>query len=74
MLLSFSLQNGVIPSELASTLALVVALSMLMTPALFILYDKVIQPSLGAGRTQEPDTIDEQGTVVIAGNGRFGLD
>ena len=72
VLLSFSLQNSVIPVELSKTLSLVVALSMLLTPALFILYEKLIQPRLSADSEQEPDTIDEQGVVVIAGIGRFG--
>jgi len=40
VLLGFSLQNHVIPPELAATLSLVVALSMLLTPGLFILYDR----------------------------------
>ncbi|MGB5561053.1 MAG: cation:proton antiporter [Sedimenticolaceae bacterium] len=40
VLLGFSLQNHAIPPELAATLSLVVALSMLLTPGLFILYDR----------------------------------
>jgi CPA2 family monovalent cation:H+ antiporter-2 len=72
VLLSFSLQSDVIPSELASTLALVVALSMLLTPALFILYDKLVLSGVTEGKAQEPDQIDETGKVIIAGNGRFG--
>lgn len=72
VLLSFSQQNDVIPSELAKTLLLVVALSMLLTPALFILYDKLITRGLANGNAREPDSIDEQGIVVIAGSGRFG--
>ena len=72
VLLSFSLQSHVIPSELATTLALVVALSMLLTPALFILYDKLVLSRVPEGKAQEPDQIDETGKVIIAGNGRFG--
>ena len=72
VLLSFSLQSHVIPSELATTLALVVALSMLLTPALFILYDKLVLSRVPEGKPQEPDQIDETGKVIIAGNGRFG--
>jgi len=44
VLLSFTVANSVIPTALADQLLLVVALSMLLTPALFILYDKVIAP------------------------------
>jgi monovalent cation:proton antiporter-2 (CPA2) family protein len=73
VLLSFCTQNSVIPTDLAKTLALVVALSMLLTPALFIFYEKLILPRLeGGDDVQQPDAIDEQGTVVIAGVGRFG--
>ncbi len=72
VLLSFSQQSNVIPADLAATLSLVVALSMLLTPALFILYDKVIRPRLGGSDKQKPDPIEERGSVVIAGSGRFG--
>jgi voltage-gated potassium channel Kch len=72
VLLSFSLQHQVIPTELASTLSLVVALSMLLTPALFILYDKLVLSRPTGGEEQPADEIDETGTVIIAGSGRFG--
>ena len=72
VLLSFSLQSRVIQPELASTLSLVVALSMLLTPVLFILYDKLVVSRLGKEDVKEPDQIDETGKVIIAGNGRFG--
>jgi monovalent cation:proton antiporter-2 (CPA2) family protein len=72
VLLAFSVQNQVIPGDLAETLSLVVTLSMLLTPVLFILYDRVIVPRLNARDAREPDRIDEQGTVIIAGVGRFG--
>jgi monovalent cation:proton antiporter-2 (CPA2) family protein len=73
VLLSFSLQNHVIPYELSKTLSLVIALSMLLTPALFIFYDKVIRPVADkSAKPQESDVVDEKGTVIIAGVGRFG--
>ena len=72
VLLSFSLQSHVIPPDLAPTLALVVALSMLLTPALFILYDKLVLSRPISGDETPADVIDEAGTVIIAGNGRFG--
>ncbi|WP_295460967.1 monovalent cation:proton antiporter-2 (CPA2) family protein [uncultured Thiodictyon sp.] len=72
VLLGFCVQNGVVPTGLARTLSLVVALSMLLTPALFILYDRLIAPRLRNGKGPAPDTIEEEGTVVIAGIGRFG--
>ncbi|MDG1736794.1 MAG: cation:proton antiporter [Paracoccaceae bacterium] len=72
VLLSFTVANAVIPSELADRLLLVVAMSMLLTPALFILYDRVIAPKFISGDERETDTIDEQNHVIIAGHGRVG--
>ncbi|MFA0085513.1 monovalent cation:proton antiporter-2 (CPA2) family protein [Vibrio sp. 10N.261.51.F12] len=73
VLLSFSVQNHVLPTDIAQILSLVVALSMFLTPALFILFDKVILPKFEKTiNDREEDTIDEQGCVVIAGIGRFG--
>ncbi len=72
VLLSFSLQNNVIAPELAKILSLVVALSMLLTPALFIIYDKLILSRSTGQDSREADLIDEKGTVIIAGVGRFG--
>jgi monovalent cation:proton antiporter-2 (CPA2) family protein len=73
VLLSFSRQNNVVPSDLAELLALVVAISMFLTPALFIFFDKVLLPRFPANAAQrDPDPIDETGRVLIAGIGRFG--
>ncbi|OLQ88813.1 potassium transporter [Vibrio ponticus] len=73
VLLSFTMQNHVIPLEIAQTLSLVVALSMFLTPGLFIFFDKVILPRYQhASNEGEADQIDEKGTVIIAGIGRFG--
>lgn len=73
VLLSFSLQNNVMPPEIAELLALVVAISMFLTPALFIFFDKVLVPRFETGEDQrEHDVIDEKGRVLIAGIGRFG--
>ena len=72
VLLAFSRQQGVIPEALAEKLLLVIALSMLITPLLFILYD-LLSHFMGETRVEhEPDEIDEQGPVIIAGIGRFG--
>ncbi|MDO6726321.1 monovalent cation:proton antiporter-2 (CPA2) family protein [Cognatishimia sp. 1_MG-2023] len=72
VLISFALQTNVLPRALAEELLLVVALSMLITPLLFILYDYVSH-RLGDPEDQRaPDEIDEQGPVIIAGIGRFG--
>lgn len=72
VLLNFSLSNSVIAAEDAKLLSLVVALSMLLTPALFVIYDRLIQPHRSGLEPAEADAIDEQGPVIIAGIGRFG--
>ncbi len=71
VLLSFTMQNGVIPTELGSSLSLMVALSMLFTPGLFIFYERVIAKRIDANLPEE-DEIGETGPVIIAGLGRFG--
>ena len=72
VLLSFTVANNVIPGPLADRLLLVVALSMLLTPLLFILYDRVIAPRYTGAEGREADEIEEPGEVIIAGAGRVG--
>ena len=72
VLLSFTVANAVIPPAVADQLLLVIALSMLLTPALFILYDRVIAPKFSTTQLREEDEIDEKGSVIIAGFGRIG--
>ena len=72
VLLSFTVANGVMPEALADRLMLVVALSMLLTPALFILLDRVIAPRYAGGDAREADEITTRGSVIVAGHGRVG--
>ncbi|MBT2129849.1 cation:proton antiporter [Aliiroseovarius lamellibrachiae] len=72
VLISYTVANAVIPSDVASLLLLVVALSMLLTPALFILYDRVLAPRYLRQQEQEADEIDSHANIIIAGHGRFG--
>lgn len=72
VLLAFSVQNSVIPDDLAHQLSLIVALSMLLTPALFILYERFLLPRVEQGSNATADEIDERGTIIVAGIGRFG--
>jgi len=72
VLLSFTVSNGVIPDELAGRLLLIVALSMLLTPLLFILYERLIAPRYSATEEREPDTMPEGRRIIIAGAGRVG--
>ncbi|MBU2983189.1 cation:proton antiporter [Lentibacter algarum] len=72
VLLSFTVANAVIPSAIADQLLLVVALSMLLTPLLFIAYDKLIAPRYSLDQEREADTIEENRKIIIAGAGRVG--
>ncbi len=72
VLLSFTVMNNVIPTALADQLLLVVALSMLLTPALFILYDQLIAPIYDKSPQREADDIAESHDIIIAGHGRVG--
>ncbi len=72
VLLSFTVASAVIPSDLADRLLLIVALSMLLTPALFILFDRVIAPRLATTEDREMDVIEEKSNIIIAGHGRVG--
>ncbi len=71
VLISFSLQQGVLTQGLAGQLLLITALSMLITPLLFIIYEVIIR-QMGDIEETVHDEVDEQGTVIIAGIGRFG--
>ena len=72
VLLSFTVANSVLPQDVADQLLLIIALSMLFTPILFILYDRVIAPRFIAEEAREEDEIEEPGEVIIAGYGRIG--
>lgn len=72
VLLSYAVGNSVIPEALADQLLLVVAMSMLVTPLLFILYERVIVPRFDQGRERGFDAIENNGEIIIAGRGRVG--
>ncbi len=72
LILTVGLSEGALSLEVAQIAQLVIGLSMLLTPVLFLGYEALsrrlsaMQPDLPA------DEIDEQGAVIIAGIGRFG--
>ena len=72
VMISTSAQTNVIATSLSQQLALIIALSMLLTPALFILFDWLASKFGEDGTPREYDTIDDTGTVIIVGIGRFG--
>ena len=73
VLISFSSQLQVLSTSLSSRLLLVVALSMLLTPLAFIAYERLSKRMSGeVTKDTEPDEIDEQLPIIIAGIGRYG--
>ncbi|MEC3859952.1 cation:proton antiporter [Mesobacterium sp. TK19101] len=72
VLISFSLQQNVLTERLGGMLLLVIALSMLITPLLFLLYDWLSRRLIDTDEERSADEIDEEGPVIIAGIGRFG--
>ncbi|MCR9194571.1 MAG: monovalent cation:proton antiporter-2 (CPA2) family protein [Hyphomonas sp.] len=72
VLLAFTTTNGIIADNVASLLLLVVALSMLITPLLFILYDQIVAGIYARGQEAEADEIKEDNGIIIAGRGRIG--
>ncbi|MBE9167968.1 glutathione-regulated potassium-efflux system protein KefC [Pleurocapsales cyanobacterium LEGE 06147] len=74
VLFSFATQNNVLTPAVAGPLIAVVALSMIVTPLLLIVHDKLVQPRFVTSTpTEEADIIDDnENPVIIAGFGRFG--
>ncbi|MEY8842391.1 cation:proton antiporter, partial [Cribrihabitans sp. XS_ASV171] len=72
VLLAFSVQQNVIPQDLSQKLLVIIALTMLITPLLFILQDVIARNMREHHRQHKPDKIDDVGPVIIAGIGRFG--
>ncbi|HEY9643770.1 MAG TPA: monovalent cation:proton antiporter-2 (CPA2) family protein, partial [Coleofasciculaceae cyanobacterium] len=74
VLFSFTTQAKILPTAVASPLVAVVALSMVLTPLIMIINDKIVQPRFAAQADErEADEIDDnENPVIIAGFGRFG--
>ncbi|WP_367648061.1 cation:proton antiporter domain-containing protein [Ruegeria arenilitoris] len=72
VLLSFTVANAVIPAGVADTLLLVIALSMLTTPLMFIVHERLIVPRYISGEDTASDEIEDHSGIIIAGHGRVG--
>ncbi len=74
VLFSFATQSGAVPAEISSPLIAVVGITMAVTPFLMLLNERVLQPRFGTREVEErqPDAIDEENPVIIAGFGQFG--
>lgn len=75
VLVSFSLNNKLFDTEVASILILVVALSMAMTPLLLLINEYIVQPFYNRKEIPHTDEVikEKENPVIIAGFGRFGL-
>lgn len=72
VLLAFAVQQNAIPQGLDQILLLAIALSMLLTPLLFILHQHLAPRFVRKPERPDADEIDDQQAVIIAGIGRFG--
>lgn len=72
VLLAFTVQSAVIPDDIADKILLVIAISMLLTPLLFIVFDRFINRCSSSEDERAMDHIDEVRPVILAGHGRFG--
>ncbi len=75
VIMSFCMQLNIVPSILANQIMAVIAMSMVATPFLLLINERIIYPNT---RIQEKeikkdnDYIDEDNPVIIAGFGHFG--
>ncbi|TDE27047.1 MULTISPECIES: monovalent cation:proton antiporter-2 (CPA2) family protein [Flavobacterium] len=75
VIMSFCLQLNIVPNILANQIMAVIAMSMVATPFLLLINERIIYPNT---RIQEKeikkdnDYIDEDNPVIIAGFGHFG--
>ncbi|WP_424928115.1 monovalent cation:proton antiporter-2 (CPA2) family protein [Amaricoccus tamworthensis] len=72
VLISFATANSVLPDDIAAPLTLIVTLSMMLTPMLFIAYDKFVLPRYEEAEPRDADEITAPSHIIIAGHGRFG--
>lgn len=74
LLFAFATQNRVMDNDLANLLIVVVVLTMMATPLLIIIYERLIRPRfsdcVSAPEDEQIDT--DNNPVVVAGYGRFG--
>jgi len=72
VLSSAGLQYSVFDTETASMLTIVVAISMLLAPLFFVLYEAWFSRAGQRARPQEDDEVTPTLDVIVAGYGRFG--
>ena len=68
----FAAAGQILPRATLDVLNAAVAASMLTTPLLMLLYERVLAPRLAMGVEREAEVIEEANPVIVAGFGRFG--
>jgi len=72
LIVSFARSESALPLAAGQMALLVISLSMLLTPLLFIGYDWLSHRFAPRAAERAPDVINEKGQVIVAGIGRFG--
>ena len=72
VLFGLATTERILTRETADILNAAVAASMLTTPLLMVLYEKVIVPRSSRDAERQADVIAEENPVIVAGYGRFG--
>ncbi|OAI53851.1 hypothetical protein AYO46_00420 [Betaproteobacteria bacterium SCGC AG-212-J23] len=72
VLLGVGAARGAIDATMAQAITLAVALSMLFTPLVLTLHDRVLLPRLKRSDEKPPADTPEAGQVIVAGLGRVG--
>jgi CPA2 family monovalent cation:H+ antiporter-2/glutathione-regulated potassium-efflux system ancillary protein KefC len=75
VLFQYSKVNGILPNDVVEPLISAVAISMFLTPLLFLLHARLAAGHDGDRQERAADTIKHQGNkVILAGFGRLGTD
>ena len=74
VIMSFCMLLNIVPDALANEIMAIIAVSMLATPFLLLIYEKWIADLVGTKEKEidDSDFIDESNDVIIAGFGHFG--
>lgn len=74
VLLSIAKHSFVLSEALSDRISMVIALSMVFTPLMFILYEKIIVPRYSKQHSnhRQDDTIHEENPIILLGHGQFG--
>jgi len=74
LLFAFATQNRVMDNDLANLLIVVVVLTMMVTPLLIIVYERLIRPRFieCVSRPEDEQIDTDDNPVIVAGYGRFG--